>query len=570
MRPQWRLILICLAAALVFLGAGLLVPAHLRALDAVVVRVAGQSGTTLADDGQTLAGQRRIGAARLVLEAAKYEKISGWNTFATSLDQLARQYPDAVFWGNDRRTEDLFGRPETPAKDQTFGEFIIRRPNRDTALDSLRSSPNAAVQELLRTRSLTRTAIFSPPVSAAGQAFDAAVATTGLLLDGGHLTTGLGGEIQAAASQANQAGGSLQLEDILMDFTSLGERFNWDQLTAFTANIPDVRTLDDLAATARDAGDRLPVLFATVRLSGRPAAVSGYLRQFSDTGMNDLGQSLRSGAGGIGALLREQKQLNDAPWQRTAAASPVTGGLVDLAARLAWYDPGLAMTLKWAFYLFAGFLFAMTLHFIVPQPEEPLRVRGVHWFRELLFSPAFLLVVLLVTEPFLSQAGQEGVPALRLFPSTTDGSVPAGTAGVQASIMNVTPTVYLTLLVFLVLQALIYLSCLVKLAEIRRQNVAPPVKLKLLENEDHLFDAGLYLGFVGTICSLIIASVGMVKFSLMAAYSSTSFGIIFVVIFKIFHLRPARRQLLMETEIQKAAVPVAAVPAAAPASPVAS
>ena len=34
----------------------------------------------------------------------------------------------------------------------------------------------------------------------------------------------------------------------------------------------------------------------------------------------------------------------------------------------------------------------------------------------------------------------------------------------------------------------------------------------------------------------------------MAAYGSTSFGIIFVSIFKIFHLRPARRKLLLEAE----------------------
>ena len=126
------------------------------------------------------------------------------------------------------------------------------------------------------------------------------------------------------------------------------------------------------------------------------------------------------------------------------------------------------------------------------------------------------------------------------------GAVPAGIAGIQQTIMN--PTILLTLLVFFVLQALIYIACLVKLAEIRRQQVPPRMKLRLLENEDHLFDAGLYLGFVGTIISLIIASMGLVKFSLMAAYSSTSFGIIFVVIFKIFHLRPARRKLLLEAE----------------------
>src|SRR5207244_1978958 len=96
--------------------------------------------------------------------------------------------------------------------------------------------------------------------------------------------------------------------------------------------------------------------------------------------------------------------------------------------------------------------------------------------------------------------------------------------------------------------------CLVKLAEIRRQRVASRIRLRLLENEDHLFDAGLYLGFVGTIISLILVSMGVVKFSLMAAYSSTSFGIIFVSIFKIFHLRPARRKLLLESEAEAAEV----------------
>jgi len=78
------------------------------------------------------------------------------------------------------------------------------------------------------------------------------------------------------------------------------------------------------------------------------------------------------------------------------------------------------------------------------------------------------------------------------------------------------------------------------------------MKLKLLENEDHLFDAGLYLGFVGTIVSLILVSMGAIRFSLMAAYSSTSFGIIFVCVFKIFNLRPARRRLLLEAEAEVA------------------
>ena len=188
-------------------------------------------------------------------------------------------------------------------------------------------------------------------------------------------------------------------------------------------------------------------------------------------------------------------------------------------------------------------------------------MRGIHLIREFLFSLGFLLVVLLLSEPFLAQESQKGGFSFRLMPLMTSGVVPAGMAGIQQTIMN--PIILLTLLLFFVLQALLYVACLVKLAEIRRQQIPPRMKLRLLENEDHLFDAGLYLGFVGTIISLIVASMGLVKFSLMAAYSSTSFGIIFVVIFKIFHLRPARRKLLLEAEVATGAPAGYVSPAAA-------
>jgi hypothetical protein len=119
------------------------------------------------------------------------------------------------------------------------------------------------------------------------------------------------------------------------------------------------------------------------------------------------------------------------------------------------------------------------------------------------------------------------------------------------------------MLLFFVIQALLYVACLVKLAEIRRQAVPPRMKLKLLENEDHLFDAGLYLGFLGTIVSFVVYSLWAAhQFSLMVAYSSTSFGIIFVSFFKICNLRPLRRKLLMEAE---ARYPEATTPASTPA-----
>src|SRR5204863_1127356 len=135
---------------------------------------------------------------------------------------------------------------------------------------------------------------------------------------------------------------------------------------------------------------------------------------------------------------------------------------------------------------------------------------------------------------------------LRLRLPTGTAAITQTVAAQKYSFMN--QKSLLTLLLFFVLQGLLYIACLVKLAEIRRQKIPPRIKLRLLENEEHLFDAGLYLGFAGTIISLILVSLKIMEASLMAAYGSTSFGIIFVSVFKIFHLRPMRRKLLLESE----------------------
>jgi hypothetical protein len=193
----------------------------------------------------------------------------------------------------------------------------------------------------------------------------------------------------------------------------------------------------------------------------------------------------------------------------------------------------------------------MAGHFVWPgltEIEEPLRVRGIHLARELLFGLGFLLVVLLLSEPFLAQEGQKAELAFRLRLPMTVAATASIVPLVKSTFMN--PNSLFTLLLFFVLQALIYCACLVKLAEIRRQKVPARVQLKLLENEDHLFDAGLYLGFAGTIVSFILVALKIIEGSLMAAYSSTAFGVIFVSVFKIFNLRPVRRQLLMQAEAQ--------------------
>jgi hypothetical protein len=566
MKIRWPGFLICAILGLVMLGCGLLIPAYLRAVDAGVIERAGRSTPALLEQGRALAEAKKLGAAQMLMRAARAAGIPGWDRLGETITNLARQYPDALAWGDDSRMENLFaGNTQLPeAGAGPFTDFIVRQENREAALAHLRNSPSSAVRELLRARALNNTVLFPPSSSASGQAFDAAVLECGLLLEGGHLSAGMSDGIYLSASAANRGGSSEPLEQVLLDFMSLGERLDWDQFVAFVAPIQDAGTLHQLAGQARNAGEQLPVLFAAVQLSGKPAGVAGYLTKFSQTGLKDLGASLHYGAGGVGELLQRDRRFYRSPLEKWVIEFDPFGRFYYFAADHAYQKPQLALALKWFCYLLGGFFLAGALHFarpVVSSLERPLQVRGIHLVREFLFSLGFLLVVLLLSEPFLAQESQKGGVSFRLLPPMTGGAVPAGIASIKQTVMN--PIILLTLLVFFVLQALIYMACLLKLAEIRRQQVPPRMKLKLLENEDHLFDAGLYLGFVGTIISLIIASLGLIKFSLMAAYSSTSFGIIFVVIFKIFHLRPARRKLLLEAEAD-AAIAGGCAPAVAP------
>jgi len=549
----------CAIPALLLLACGVVVPAHLRAVDASVLQRAGRHTTPLIEQGLTLVQQGNLGAAQLLLQAAQTEGVPDWQRFGLALTNLALPHPLWAVWGGgDPRLERLFGSdPHLPKSgSEPFTDFVVREDNRAVVFELLRASPLPAVQELLRCRTLTNTVVFSPSQSASGQALDTALAVCGLLLERGRLSGGLSKAVFELAGASNRGGEPQRLEQVLLDLMSLGQRFNWGQLVGFVGQIQDAETLRLLANLVRKSDGQLPVLFAAVQFSGNPTLVAAYLMNFSQSGLQDLGASLRFGAGGVSELLQRNQRLQVSRFSRQAGEPTVFGAVLSLAADLCWRMPRLGLTVKWLLYLAAGFLMAAALHFAHPAAstlERPLQVRGFHVAREVLFAVGFLLVVLLLSEPFLARESQRVAFPFRLRLPMVGSVVPAGTTGVNRTIMNqLSQLSLLTLLLFFVLQGLLYTACLVKLAEIRRQNLPSRIKLKLLENEDHLFDAGLYLGFAGTIVSLILVSLGVIQPSLMAAYSSTSFGIIFVSVFKIFHLRPERRKLLLEAEAASA------------------
>jgi hypothetical protein len=542
---------------------GLLVPAHLRAVDGSILRQAGRRTPSLVDRGLALVKANNLGAAELMLQAARTEALADRENLRFAVTNLALAHPGWQSWGGgDAHLESLFGASSSTQNSgaEPLTEWAVRLQNREKVLQLLPASQSPSVQALMKCRDLTNTVIFPPSSSSSGQAFDTAIAIGGLLLQERKLAPGMS---DAVLRMVSQAGFNPQpLEQVLMDFMSLGQRFNWAQLAEFAGRMEDPETLRVLAQFVRRAGPPpadvaagptpppTAVLFAAVELSAKPSEVARYLMNFSQTGVSDLGAAIRSGAGGVNELVGRDQQLYTSAFRERVAAHFPFSVVFNLALGCSWRAQWLALTLKWALLLGSGFLLAAALHYgrgPVPVLEQPLQVRGLHFAREVLFGLGFLLAVLLLSEPFLPQASQKVEMPFRLRLPTAGSPVQATMPKVKSTFMK-DERVLLTLMLFFVLQGLLYSACLLKLAEIRRQRVPARVKLKLLENEDHLFDAGLYLGFVGTIISLILFSLGVMAPSLMAAYSSTSFGIIFVSIFKIFHLRPTRRKLLLEAE----------------------
>ena len=69
-----------------------------------------------------------------------------------------------------------------------------------------------------------------------------------------------------------------------------------------------------------------------------------------------------------------------------------------------------------------------------------------------------------------------------------------------------------------------------------------------MENEENLFDAGLYVGIGGTATALVLQVLQVIDANLLAAYSSNLFGILCVAVVKIRRVRPFKRQLILDSQ----------------------
>lgn len=555
-RAVW--FLICVLVGLELIAWGLLVPVHIRAVDAKTLEVAGAQGASLAGEGLSLVSMEKTGPARMFLRFMETNGVPGVEQLSTAVRKAEQDQPRSRVWGGSALyLEKVFEKtPLTNASTQPFIDLLIDPRTRDTLLQVLQRSRRPPVLQILQARTLTNTVIFPPALSASGQPLDASLLTAALLLQQDEFATGLRNSVQSMVATATGGGSAEALELFCMDLLALGKRLDWTQLVELVRRSPDTNSLQLAAGLFQDHEEALPAIYGAIHFCESPLAVAKYIQYFPNTGLKDLNFALRAGGDAVRQLVQTMQPVHYPTIRERFVSLSAVRVIYEPLARLATRHPWMGFFIKYGVCFLGALLVARALTYLSPSLlDEMLASRPIVSGPQIVIGLCLLFVVLFFSESMIARAS----PPRRL---PVQFKFPMASAALRAKIPQPARAMSETnatipLLIFFVSQAVIYVFCRMKLAEIRRQPLPSRLKLRLLENEEHLFDAGLYFGFVGTVVSLIVVSMGIAKFGIMSAYASTCFGIVFVSIVKIFHVRPYRRRLILDAEMAEQEAQVA-------------
>jgi len=540
------------APALVFAGAAIavlawLLPVSLKSVSRGLLRSAGSGTPSVAAFGRDLVDSEKSGPAIFFLEAAKAVDDPRAPALDLALGALEARQPALVAWGGwDASLDPLFNlRQRTDHTSSTpVMTFLIPERARETVRAYLANSGSLGVQTILKTHDITSTGRFVPAARAGGQPLDALILLTGLLYQGEHLSPTLQREVRTLAETAVQRNELGDLEGFYMDLLSLGRRLDWTQLSELTKRTESVHTVEEYSHLSRVAPDQLPFIYSAALLSNSSDRVAAYLIRFGKAGSEDLRLAIADGQGAVNLLLQREVPVNRSPGPAMGAASA-----------LVLEHPRLMLAAKYAGYILGLFLLLRGLDIWIVAPGGGSSGGAQQHARAGVLAIVMSALLIVATEPFLLKAAPPSEYRVHLaIPMLAATATQTETAQSSKPVTMETSTL-VSIGIFAALQVGMYMACLRKIREIETQDASPQLKLRLMENEENLFDSGLYVGMMGTAAALVLQVVGVIEPNLLAAYSSNLFGIICVALVKIRHVRGFKRRLILEG--QRAAVVVA-------------
>jgi len=539
-----------IAAALTLCG--LLVPAHLRTIDPVTLKAAGEQGTSNGTKIKESLNAAHTGPAKVLAQAT-----GKMDQFATEIEAIQAERPTIAFIGGPDGSFESFASllPETrliAASSPPVVSLLLPLNERLTLVEQLKRSSNANVEALLGIRELKGMVQLHPADHAAGAPYDSGLLTLAQLIESGHIDPAWADQMGGLANQA--AVGNTQaiaaVEDLVMSTLSLGRKLDFRSL----ANLADFNeTLAgwaDMATLYRAKPEKIPLLFTILHYEKQSRPLFEYLSEYPETGISDLQLALEKGPAAISLILKEALPIHESTRLSEEILKPIQSYRPDFFISLSITDRSAALGLKLAFFLASGLAVAFAMGAVWRGSSKTTNeidyLNPAVLSRNICISLAFTLLIWFTFEPDILKSDKDEVNSGPRIEFAVAGALESIQSPVK-TMQDLNHVTLLVLLLFFIVQLVIYCFCLLKLKEISKQMLSPMMKLQLLENEENLFDFGLYVGLGGTVLSLILVAVGIVEASLMAAYASTLFGILFVAILKVMHLRPYRRKLILQT-----------------------
>ncbi len=526
------------------LGLGMLVvawlmPVNVKSLNTALLREAGRGTPTVSNFGSDLLDLDKPGPAALVLEAARKTGDSGAKTLGNKYEAFAQNHREMLPWGGwDVALEPLLAgqNAASPAESQPVLKFMVTQQARENLRHYLSVSRLPGVQTLLKTAELTTTERFVPANRPGGQPLEAVILLTAYLWQTERLSASLQREVRGLAESAVATGKMGELEDFYLDILTLGKRLNWVQLSEILRTTGSLGTVGQFAHLTRVAPEYLAVIYTSALITKSPDAVAHYLIAFGQPGAENLQLALSYGRGAVDQLI-----------QRQVPVTRVSGPEFEMGAAFSLRYPELALIVKYAAFLAGIFLLLRSIDTKLFRSVET-SLRGA--FPRMgggVIAAILTFIFFVFSEPFLLKAAPVSDYKIKLVIPVI-GSL-AAPAAVNSSTTSPTMDIstILSITIFACLQIGMYVICLLKISEVDRQPLAAAGKLRLVENEENLFDGGLYLGIAGTATALVLQVLHLIDANLLAAYSSNLFGIVCVALVKIRHVRPYKRKLILES-----------------------
>lgn len=536
--PRSALWQLWLVLGLGLLAIAWLMPVNVKSLNTALLKEAGRGTQSVSRFGRDLLEIDKPGPALLALEAAKKTGDGGARAFGDVYAAFVEKHRDMIPWGGwDVALEPLLveRNAAAQAESQPVLKFMVIQQARDNLRRYLSVSRLSAVQTLLKTGELTTTQRFVPANRPGGQPLEAVILLTAYLWQTEHLSPSLQREVRALAESAVATGRMGELEDFYLDILTLGKRLDWVQLSELLRTTGSLGTVGQFAHLTRVAPEHLPVIYTSALMAKSADSVARYLIAYGQPGAEHLQLALSYGQGAVAQLVQRQVPV-------THAAGPE----FEFGAGFTLRHPELALFGKYAAFLAGIFLLIRSVDSRLFRSVE-LALRGA--FPRMgsgVIAVILTFIFFVFSEPFLLKAAPVSDYKIKLtIPVIGSAAAPAAVTSTTPANMDISTILSIT--IFAALQVGMYVICLLKISEVDRQPLPPSGKLRLVENEENLFDGGLYLGIAGTATALVLQVLGFIDANLLAAYSSNLFGIVCVALVKIRHVRPYKRKLILES-----------------------